>query len=59
MRLPGVAARPLPDLLGTGIIDKDVFSAGHAIMATRYERLGVRALLPPCSSTVAGVNPPP
>jgi hypothetical protein len=46
MRMPGVAARPLPDLLGTGIIDKDVFSAGHAIMATRYERLGVRALLP-------------
>jgi hypothetical protein len=46
MRLPDVAGRPLPDLLGTGTIDKDVFKAGHAIMAARYEGLGVRALLP-------------
>ena len=46
MRLPDVTGCPLPDLLGIGIIDKDVFSAGYAIMADRYERLGVRALLP-------------
>jgi hypothetical protein len=46
MRLPGVTGRPLPELLGTGIIDKDLFGAGYDIMAGRYERLGVRALLP-------------
>jgi hypothetical protein len=46
MRLPDVTGRPLPVLLGTGIIDKDLFSAGYDIMAGRYERLGVRALLP-------------
>jgi hypothetical protein len=46
MRLPEVTGRPLPDLLGTGIIDKDVFNAGYAIMTARYERLGVHALLP-------------
>ena len=46
MRLPEVTGRPLPELLGTGIIDKDVFDAGYAIMAARYERLGIRALLP-------------
>jgi hypothetical protein len=46
MRLPEVTGCPLPELLSTGIIDKDVFSAGYAIMAARYERLGVRALLP-------------
>jgi hypothetical protein len=46
MRLPEVTGRPLRDLLGTGIVDKDVFSAGYAIMASCYERLGIRALLP-------------
>ena len=46
MRLPEVSGCPLPDLLGTGIIDKDVFSAGYTVMAARYERIGVRVLLP-------------
>jgi hypothetical protein len=46
MRLPEVSGCPLPDLLGAGIIDKDVFSAGYAVMAARYERIGVRVLLP-------------
>jgi hypothetical protein len=46
MRLPEVTGRPLPDLLGTGIVDRDLFSAGYDIMTDRYERLGVRALLP-------------
>jgi len=45
-RLPEVTGRPLPDLLGTGIIDAGVFSAGYDIMAARYEQLGIRALLP-------------
>ena len=46
MRLPDVTGWPLPELLGTGLIDKDVFSVGHAVMAARYDRLGVRAPLP-------------
>jgi hypothetical protein len=46
MRLPQVTGRPLPYLLGTGIIDADVFTTGYDIMAARYERLDVRALLP-------------
>ena len=46
MRLPGVTGRPLPDVLGTGVIDPDVFRTGYAIMAARYEQLGIRALLP-------------
>jgi hypothetical protein len=46
MRLPGVTGRPLPDVLGTGVIDADVFNTGYAIMAARYEQLGIRALLP-------------
>jgi hypothetical protein len=46
MRLPGVTGRPLPEVLGTGVIDPDVFHAGYALMATRYEQLGIRALLP-------------
>jgi len=46
MRLPGVTGHPLPEILGTGIIDPDVFHTGHAIMAARYEQLGIRALLP-------------
>jgi hypothetical protein len=46
MRLPGVTGRPLPDVLGTEVIDADVFNTGYAIMAARYEQLGVRALLP-------------
>ena len=46
MRLPGVTGRPLPDMLAAGIIDPDVFHTGYAIMAARYERLGIRALLP-------------
>jgi hypothetical protein len=46
MRLPEVTGRPLPEVLGTGIIDPDVFRAGRAIMAARYEQLGIRALLP-------------
>jgi hypothetical protein len=35
MRLPDVAGRPLPELLGTGIIDKGLFGAGYGIMAGR------------------------
>jgi hypothetical protein len=46
MRLPEVTGRPLMDLLGTGIMDTGVFSAGYDIMAAHYERLGIRALLP-------------
>ena len=46
MRLPGVTGRPLPDVLGTEVIDADVFHTGYAIMAARYEQLGIRALLP-------------
>ena len=46
MRLPGVTGRPLPEVLGTGIIDPNVFRTGYAIMAARYEQLGIRALLP-------------
>ena len=46
MRLPGVTGRPLPDVAGTEVIDADVFHTGYAIMAARYEQLGIRALLP-------------
>ena len=46
MRLPQVTGRPLPEVLAAGIIDPEVFRAGHAIMAARYEQLGIRALLP-------------
>jgi hypothetical protein len=46
MRLPQVAGTPLPVLLESGVIDKDVFHVGCAIMAARYERLGVHGLLP-------------
>jgi hypothetical protein len=46
MRLPEVTGRPLPDVLAAGIVDPDVFSTGYAIMAARYEQLGIRALLP-------------
>ena len=46
MRLPEVTGHPLPELLGTGTIDPDVFRTGHAVMAARYEQIGIRALLP-------------
>jgi hypothetical protein len=46
MRLPRVSGRPLVDLLSAGTVDQDVFRAGYDIMAARYERLGIRALLP-------------
>jgi hypothetical protein len=46
MRLPEVTGRPLPEVLAARIIDPDVFRTGYAIMATRYEELGIRALLP-------------
>jgi hypothetical protein len=46
MRLPGVTGRPLPEVLAAGIIDPEVFRKGYAIMAARYEQLGIRALLP-------------
>jgi len=46
MRLPEVTGRPLPEVLAAGIIDQDVFRTGYAIMAARYEQLGIRALLP-------------
>jgi hypothetical protein len=46
MRLPEVTGRPLPEVLAAGIIDPEVFRAGYAIMAARYEQLGIRALLP-------------
>lgn len=46
MRLPGVTGCPLPELLASRSIDADVFRAGHAIMAARYGKLGIRALLP-------------
>ena len=43
MRLPGVTGRPLPEVLATGIIDPEVFRTGYAVMADRYEQLGIRA----------------
>jgi hypothetical protein len=46
MRLPGVTGRPLPEVLGTGIIDPEVFRTGYAVMAARYGQFGIRALLP-------------
>jgi hypothetical protein len=46
MRLPGVTGRPLPEVVATGIIDPEVFRTGYAVMADRYEQLGIRALLP-------------
>jgi hypothetical protein len=46
MRLPEVTGRPLPEVLAAGIIDPEVFHTGYAIMAARYEQLGIRALLP-------------
>ena len=46
MRLLGVSGRPLPDLLSAGTVDQDVFRSGYDIMAARYQRLGIRALLP-------------
>jgi hypothetical protein len=46
MRLPHVTGCPLYDLLGTGVIDEDVFRVGYSVMATRYQELGIRRLLP-------------
>jgi hypothetical protein len=46
MRLPEVAGCPLPVLLESGVIDRDVFRAGYALISARYERLGIRSLLP-------------
>jgi len=46
MRLPEVIGHPLPDVLTAGIIDPEVFHRGYAIMAARYEQLGIGALLP-------------
>jgi hypothetical protein len=46
MRLPEVVGHPLPEVLESRAVDRDVFSIGHAIMADRYQRLGARALLP-------------
>ena len=46
MRLPGVTGSSLPDLLESGIVDRDAFAAGHAIVAARYGRLGAQGLLP-------------
>ena len=46
MRLPEVTGHPLSDALTAGIIDPDVFRTGYAIMAARYEQLGIRVLLP-------------
>lgn len=46
MRLPEVTGCLLPEVLAAGIIDPEVFRAGYAIMAARYEQLGIRALLP-------------
>ena len=43
MRLTGVTGRPLPDVLAVGIVDPDVFHTGYAIMAARYEQLGIHA----------------
>jgi hypothetical protein len=37
---------PSPRVLDTGVIDPEVFRAGYAVMAGRYEQLGIRALLP-------------
>ena len=60
MRLRGVTGRPLPDVLTTGIIDPDVFRTGYAIMAVRYEQLGIRALLPLAGvSEIWGSSGPP
>jgi hypothetical protein len=44
--LPEVTGHPLPEVLAAGIIDPDLFRTGYAIMAARYEELGIRALLP-------------
>ncbi len=46
MRLPGVTGHPLLQVLDAGIIDPQVFRTGYAIMAARYEQLGIRTLLP-------------
>lgn len=46
MRLPDVTGCPLPALLESGLIDTGVFRVGHSVIAARYERLGVRGLLP-------------
>ena len=56
MRLPEVGGCTLTDLLGTGIIDKDVFSAGYAVMAARYERIGVRVPLLPLERVWVGTG---
>jgi len=57
MRLPEVTGRPLPEILGTGIIDPDVFHTGYAITGARYEQLGIRALLPrSCPNSPADSN---
>ena len=45
MRLPEVTGHPLPEILGSGIIDPEVFHTGYTIMAARYEQLGIRSLL--------------
>jgi hypothetical protein len=46
MRLPEISGHPLPAMLESGIIDRDVFSIGQAIMVGRYKRLGIRTMLP-------------
>jgi hypothetical protein len=46
MRLPGVTGCQLPEVLATGIIDLEVFQTGCAVIAARYEQLGIRDLLP-------------
>jgi hypothetical protein len=55
MRLPGVTGRPLPEVLDTGVIDPEVFRAGHAVMAGRYEQLGLSA----ADRTFPGANGAP
>lgn len=42
MRLPEVTGRPLPEVLAARIIDPEVFRTGYAIIATRYEQLGIQ-----------------
>jgi hypothetical protein len=44
MRLHEVTGTPLLALFESGFSDRDVFAAGHAIMAARYRRLGARSL---------------
>jgi hypothetical protein len=44
--LPDVETCSLPEMLDSGMTDRDLFYDGHTIMAARYRQLGASALLP-------------